>query len=271
MLQASVDLPKINKNTQSNHVKTYVKKEKIILDDKTTVEATFEKMESSIYGHGGIREATSQDFSRIICMSCDYHCNTMNMFCSHRCKNVHAGSVVDVACVFKCGKTFKSHAAKSTHERYCENDQRRTCDLCGSEFSNTTNLKEHRKKCSHIPHDKRTVFKCEKCKKQFTRYYNYYMHIQYCKGIQDCPICEKTLIQKDFDKHLKRCQNDHKCNICVQAFQSWQLFLQHMRKMHAGQKLFPCNFCKFTFVKEDHCLAHIAHCHQSEFNSPEKK
>ena len=132
-------------------------------------------------------------------------------------------------------------------------------------------LKEHRKLCSKVPHEKREVFQCPKCKKEYNIHNSLKSHLAYCKGVQECPICDGSFNYKEIDKHIKKCQAAHRCQICLQAFQSRKMFLEHVGKKHKDQQVFLCDFCKCCFLSEKHRLEHMALSHKEEFSKPTSK
>ena len=99
LMHASVDLPTIPKGVKSNHLRKCLKKEKIQLNDRTSVEASYEMIESSVYGHNGKRCHVSISYGQITCMTCDYHADNRYNFSNHRCKNFQKQCIVDVPCV----------------------------------------------------------------------------------------------------------------------------------------------------------------------------
>ena len=101
------------------------------------------------------------------------------------------------------------------------------CDVCKKTFSRQYDLKRHRDSV----HDNATQFQCNKCQKLFNRKDNYVSHCRKCK-IQ-CKYCDTEFEnQSDLDVHVsaRHMDNKYMCSNCENRYSDKRKLKQHQQK-----------------------------------------
>ncbi|OWK08261.1 hypothetical protein Celaphus_00011269, partial [Cervus elaphus hippelaphus] len=157
----------------------------------------------------------------------------------------------------KCDKTFDRIGKYESHTRVHTGEKPFECDICHQRYSTKSNLTVHRKKHSNetefhkkehkfhpenaqefisIKKTKSESWKCDICKKSFTRR----------------PHLEEHMILHSQDKPFK-------CTYCEEHFKSRFARLKHQEKFHLGP--FPCDICGRQFNDTGNLKRHIECTH----------
>lgn len=125
----------------------------------------------------------------------------------------------------KCNKNFKVKKYYDNHISKCSYQKKEltiySCKLCDELFSSKKRLTEHQ-----TQHIKNNECKCNKCNKEFKKFYAFENHVENCNGI--------------FEKI-------YKCKHCGEIFENKYKLGAHVNAKHSnnkGLKDFQCPICK---------------------------
>jgi KRAB domain-containing zinc finger protein len=160
-----------------------------------------------------------------------------------------------------CKDKFKNTTGLKMHMRRHNNDKRYLCHICGKKFIDATNLKMH----SRIHAEKKEIYKCDQCDKQY--YYkeslNYHIKIQHKKLRSNCKICGKTF---NHQVSLRIHERKHtgikpfRCDVCGKKFLT-KHFLQIHSIVHTKVKKFVCDICGNKFGQKAALYRHKKFVH----------
>ena len=180
-------------------------------------------------------------------------------FKSEQYLNMHIArkhSTVDenIKCT-ECEKTFKEKYLFLTHMSKMHTGTENTwrCSLC--DVAMTIKVKEQHQKKKHI--------QCNVCHLSYVHRYKHFKRLH--SKSNACLYCEFIgLDENALQLHLsENHQQDRwkKCDICSENFDSRDLLLEHMEKVHSNLKQ-TCEFCKEVCLSIKDLAMHIAskHC-----------
>jgi uncharacterized Zn-finger protein len=96
-------------------------------------------------------------------------------------------------------------------------------------------------------------FECEKCKRQFSRKYNYIRHINKKKTC--IPIIGSSVPnEKNEQDNIKK----HECEYCNRRYKQKQHLTRHQKKCNG--KPFKCEHCDKSYKRNSHLTRHLKTC-----------
>ncbi|XP_053407042.1 zinc finger and BTB domain-containing protein 41-like isoform X1 [Mercenaria mercenaria] len=112
------------------------------------------------------------------------------------------------------------------------------CDICGSVFSRSDILLDHKR---HIHQGVRRVRSVQRC---------------------TCDVCGTTFKRRTHLKEHILVQHSgsrlpHACNLCEQSFVRYRLLEAHMNRVHLKVKPFGCSFCNGKFISQASAERHM--------------
>ena len=169
-------------------------------------------------------------------------------------KQIHDKEDREYKCEF-CDKSFTNKSALDYHlNKHKSEPSKETCDICGSQFSAKTHLKEHKAIVHGQNGGSQTNFECSYCSKTFQM--------------------KKSLNRHEREKHMETNKNSHftedtssiddiKCVGCEKTFKRREHMERHMKSVHAEKKLFPCSLCSKEFSRKDILVRHVKYIHNT--------
>lgn len=111
--------------------------------------------------------------------------------------------------------------------------QRYTCNECGADFSDNSDIKDHMYKHSGY------IFPCFLCNKPFETPGLNKIHQITCKNVR--PGSYKEFV----------------CDICCYGCET-ELDLEEHKQNHSNERPFPCTLCSYDFETEDALTVHMS-------------
>ena len=184
-----------------------------------------------------------------------------------------------------CDKTFLSRSQLDGHVQ--EDHEGFVCDLCNKTLASYEGLLQHKS-----THKAAKNFKCTKCGQLFRWRSEYRRHAEVDHGqkitdMTSCTVCNKQVVSKRLNEHIKMVHSNSKpfackqcdkrfgkpselknhqrihsgerpfeCDICHASF-SYSHILSRHKKYHEGSKKFSCNDCGKSFLQKNDLVKHI--------------
>ena len=167
----------------------------------------------------------------------------------------------------QCNIEFTSAHSKKVHVESVHMNLCLTCDRCGAEFRNTTNLKRHLRVTHHVYNltEKKKVKQCDKCEQTFRIAEDMNKHLLKDHEIENkdfgCNECEtKWASHLSLELHYaethKKLMNS--CEICGYSQISASLMRKHIAKKHNKLKEFVCHICARKFAIKTMLESHLS-------------
>ena len=172
---------------------------------------------------------------------------------------------------FKCyiGDCTLSYRKKGALDKHIERVHRKKrnfkCDVCGSEYYDKNNFKEH---CRI--HRGEKGYECRQCNRSFKQRQGLTNHIRFVhKNIRNyqCSVCNKKFHQKDGLEAHYRIHTGEKpfgCNRCNKRFRTKGELNFHLRG-HSGEKPYECTKCHKRFRQSRDRKEHQKRCSSTLF------
>jgi len=184
----------------------------------------------------------------------------------------------------RCDKYFESKHILDTHIQSAHESF--ICDLCNKVLGSSDALTQHKS-----THRAARNFKCSKCDELFRWRAEYRRHAETVHGqkitdMTTCNICNKQIVSKRLNEHIKSVHGNEKpfqckqcikrfakpselrnhlrthtgerpfeCDICSASFAYSHILTRH-KKYHEGMKKFTCNICKKSFLQKNDLIKH---------------
>jgi len=159
------------------------------------------------------------------------------------------------------------------------------CDPCNHLFPSRSDLEEHVQKVHSMcltndQENKQTSgqirrgFMCNKCDEVFRwrtdlRRHSEVVHGQKMSDLVPCSVCNKLIVAKRLNEHIKSVHCNEKpfaCQQCDKKFGKPSELRNHVRS-HTGERPFKCDICNATFAYS-HILTRHKKYHQGAKNFP---
>ena len=129
------------------------------------------------------------------------------------------------------------------------------CHLCDKPFAETEELRSHMRYVHYLNDD--GCFQCPQCDQVFSTYEELLKHE--LEHVFKCDDCKKMFTRKvELDNHLKLHESsDAVCNVCKGSFPSKAQLLSHRAHAH-DQSQFHCEYCTDAFPQMKMLRYHIA-------------
>ena len=152
--------------------------------------------------------------------------------------------------MFKCDICDNGFLARASLEEHVQSEHDGyICDLCNKILESYEGLLQHK-----ATHRAAKNFKCVKCGKLFRWRAEYRRHAETSHGqkitdMTTCNVCNKQVVLKRLNKHIKMVHGNSKpfsCKQCIKKFAKPSELKNHQR-IHSGERPFECDICHASF------------------------
>lgn len=174
--------------------------------------------------------------------------------------DIHSNSCTDTVKCKLCAKVFKSKQGLRIHEDFVHRGIQHACPECKKVYSTALYLEVHRK--SHDPTNKKSLYSCEKCPKEFMIKRNYEYHLRKHEGneiVHLCDVCGLQVLSVNSLRAHKRTltgEKPYQCDKCEKRFATKSVLRVH-RLVHTNQKPYECEVCKKRFTQKPTLNVHM--------------
>lgn len=171
-----------------------------------------------------------------------------------------------------CEKQIRYHKDFVDHFLYHSGEKRFICDHCPKKFSRKRDRDRHM-----LSHNSEHRFSCEICGRGFSRRYLMVNHIlkhkknysqqQEKKEIFECNLCRKQYktAQRFLQHKTKHTgMTEHQCHVCSKSFTSATRLQAHLRNHIPRVKNVTCSECQRKFSSQDTLKIHMDRFHKPE-------
>jgi uncharacterized Zn-finger protein len=151
---------------------------------------------------------------------------------------------------FKCDLCSLAFTSRSRLEDHVQSDHEGfICDLCNKILVTYEGMLQHK-----LTHRAAKNFKCAKCGQVFRWRAEYRRHAETSHGqkitdMTSCTVCNKQVVSKRLNEHIKMVHGNEKpfsCKQCVKKFAKPSELKNHQR-IHSGERPFKCDICHASF------------------------
>lgn len=155
----------------------------------------------------------------------------------------------------ECGASFSNSSNLKSHRRIHSGERPYACDVCGASFVQSSNMKAHKR-----IHTGERPFTCTECGQTFSRSSHLTGHKRTHTGERPyiCGVCHRSFVTSSHLRNHMRKHTGEKpfaCRICKSTFAHNGSLEIHLR-IHTGERPFKCNNCTSTFRSKADLRSH---------------